>query len=248
MKETTYFGYEEIPREEKSGRVRGVFDSVASRYDVMNDAMSFGMHRVWKREFINRISPREDMKILDLAGGTGDIALGIRNRFAHSAVSVCDINLNMLHEGRNRALNKNIIGLEWVCGNAESLPFANHYFHSVTMAFGIRNVTDISAALKDIYRVLKHGGQFLCLEFSPVSDVSHPLFHTLYDVYSFHVIPWMGKMLAGESASYNYLVESIRKFPPAPQFEAMIKESGFENTSHSLLAGGAVAIHTGWRL
>ena len=242
---TTHFGFEEVAPEEKASRVRGVFDAVATKYDVMNDAMSFGLHRLWKTEFVAKLGPRLTMALLDLAGGTGDIALRAYRKGC-GAITVCDINEAMLREGRNRFVDENILtGVDWAVGNAESLPFPDRHFDACTIAFGIRNVTDIAQALREIHRVLKTGGHFLCLEFSPVE---RPVLAKLYDAYSFHVIPRMGRIITGDAAPYQYLVESIRRFPTATRFEAMIKEAGFANTHVRSLNAGAVAIHSGWKL
>ncbi len=245
MSNTTHFGFKEIPEEEKSSRVRGVFDSVASRYDLMNDLMSGGMHRLWKREMVGMLNPQDGMQILDVAGGTGDIAFRMRER-ANCDVTVLDINQHMLDEGYNRSLDRNMLdGLEWVCADAESLPFGDNHFDAYTIAFGIRNVTHIDKALAEAYRVLKPGGRFLCMEFSKIPN---DLLSKLYDAYSFALIPKIGKRVTGDEAAYQYLVESIRKFPNQRAFEAMIKEAGFGNTSYRNLTHGVVAIHSGRKL
>ena len=245
MTNQTHFGFTEIPVHEKTGRVRGVFDAVASRYDIMNDAMSFGLHRVWKSDFIAQLGPTASMRLLDLAGGTGDIALRAYEKNCRE-ITVCDINANMLLEGRDRFLNKGITeGVRWACGNAESLPFPDKSFDACSIAFGIRNMTDIDKALREIRRVLKTGGRFLCLEFSKVSNET---LARLYDFYSFNLIPQIGEKIAGDAAPYQYLVESIRQFPNAPAFEQRIRQAGFENTSHRKLSGGVVAIHSSWKL
>lgn len=239
------FGFKTVTPEEKTTLVRGVFDSVASRYDLMNDAMSFGMHRLWKRSFVEMADVRPGMHCLDVAGGTGDIAFRLRKSGA-GQVTVCDINYNMLAEGQKRADDKNFLqGFEWVCGNAESLPFPDSSFDRYTIAFGIRNVTFIDKALAEAHRVLKPGGKFLCLEFSKVKP--EPL-SKAYDAYSFHIIPRMGAALAGDKDSYQYLVESIRKFPPQEEFLRMVREAGFAQARYTNLSAGAVAIHTGYKL
>ncbi len=242
---TTHFGFKEIPEDAKEGMVHEVFASVASKYDVMNDAMSFGMHRVWKDDLIDKLRPRAGMKLLDVAGGTGDIAF----RFLKAGgghVTVCDINAHMLEEGKRRAVDMGITqGMEWIEGNAEKLPFPDNHFDAFTIAFGIRNVTHIDKALSEAHRVLKTGGHFLCLEFSHPTSA---LMRTVYDNYSFHLIPRMGSMIAGDKASYQYLVESIRKFPTAPNFVNMIEQANFKNVSFRHMTGGIVALHSGWKL
>lgn len=240
----THFGYQSVAWEKKTSLVRGVFDSVATSYDRMNDVMSLGVHRLWKREFVSSLSLRTGANILDLAGGTGDIAFAMK-RAANADVTVCDINAAMLHEGRNRAFDNQIHGLKWVCGNGECLPFPDRSFDMCTIAFGIRNVTHIPAALSDIYRVLKPGGHFACLEFS---SVRNPLLKPMYDTYSFKLIPQFGEWIARDRESYQYLVESIRQFPDQNTFAEMIKDAGFDMVSHRNLSGGIVAIHSGWRI
>jgi ubiquinone/menaquinone biosynthesis methyltransferase len=240
------FGFADIPRTEKAQRVRGVFDRVARKYDLMNDAMSFGLHRVWKNDMVRRLGPRPGQRIIDMAGGTGDIAFRIHRACPEAKVLLCDINNAMLTEGRARAFDRNVTkNIHWYCASAESLPFMDQSAHAYTIAFGIRNVTDIAAALREAYRVLKPGGHFLCLEFSTVR--SEPL-RKLYDAYSFHVIPRMGEALAGDAAPYRYLVESIRRFPSRKAFAEMIAQAGFSRTSYTNMAGGAVALHSAWRI
>ena len=248
--QTTHFGNQTVAVEAKAGMVRSVFNSVASRYDLMNDAMSGGLHRWWKREFVRQIPLYADMHHLDLAGGTGDIAFRLRTRLkeAHreGQITICDINHAMLHEGTKRAIDENHGDmLRWVCGDGETLPLSDHSVDSCTIAFGIRNVTTIPNALHDIHRVLKPGGLFLCLEFS---TVQHPILRRVYDEYSEHLIPRMGQVLAGDRAPYDYLVQSIRNFPAPEKFEQMLGEAGFNRTSHQLLTGGVVAIHKGWKI
>jgi len=236
------FGYEEVSPEEKTRRVGAVFSSVARKYDVMNDAMSAGLHRLWKDKFVRRVKPRPGESILDMAGGTGDIAFRMARHGA--LVTVSDINEDMLAVGMDRAAKKAIQGLTWSPQNAETLTFADRAFDAYTIAFGIRNVTRIDAALAEAHRVLKFGGRFFCLEFS---TTEWPGFKEAYDAYSHHLVPKLGQMIAGDAESYRYLVESIRRFPPMPRFEAMIREAGFTRTRVEPILGGLVAIHSGWK-
>lgn len=241
----THFGFRTVASEEKASLVRGVFNTVASRYDIMNDAMSFGMHRLWKQQFVAGVDIRPDMRCLDVAGGTGDIAFALHKRGA-AHVTICDINQKMLEEGRRRADDSNkLTGLEWLCGNAESLPLPDNGFHLYTIAFGMRNVTHIDKALAEAHRVLAPGGRFMCLEFSRVQ--SHMLAR-MYDAYSFHAIPKIGKVIAGDSEPYQYLVESIRKFPEQERYSQMIREAGFAQVRHTNMTGGVVAIHSGYKI
>lgn len=249
--ETTHFGFRTVTKEAKASMVKGVFDSVASRYDIMNDVMSGGLHRLWKMEMVEWLSPTPAMEMLDVAGGTGDIAFRIREHCqrrygATPHITLCDINDHMLNEGRKRAIDKGILsGIEWICGDAQSLPMEDNSVDAYTIAFGIRNVTDIGLALSEAYRVLKPGGRFLCLEFSHIP--AKPL-AKIYDAYSMHVIPRMGQMIAGDADSYQYLVESIRKFPTQEQFMALIRDAGFGNTRYRNMTGGVVALHSGWKV
>ncbi len=249
---TTHFGFEDVPVESKQTRVRGVFDSVASKYDVMNDVMSGGLHRLWKNHFVAQLPMRNGAHLLDLAGGTGDISFRYLQRAHKQGVKVkttiSDINAAMLAEGQKRALNQNMSHfgeIEWLEANAEKLPLPDNSVDAVTIAFGIRNVTHINTALKDIYRVLKVGSPFYCLEFSPINT---PIVKEIYDAYSFNFIPKFGQAITGDKDSYQYLVESIRKFPTAENFQAMICEAGFERTAFEKLTGGVVAIHKGWKV
>ena len=243
MSETVSFGYEDIDAAEKTGRVGEVFSNVAAKYDVMNDAMSAGMHRLWKGRFVKRVKPQPGETILDMAGGTGDIAFRMAQHGA--SVTVSDINQDMLDVGIERAMERGIDGLVWSRQNAEELSFSSRIFDAYTIAFGIRNVTHIDRALKEAHRVLKFGGRFYCLEFS---TVEWPGFKEAYDLYSHKLVPQIGKAIANDEDSYRYLVESIRRFPDMPGFERMIRDAGFENTRVEPIMGGLVAIHSGWKI
>jgi demethylmenaquinone methyltransferase/2-methoxy-6-polyprenyl-1,4-benzoquinol methylase len=242
MSDTVSFGYEQVTPEEKTTRVGAVFSNVARKYDVMNDAMSGGMHRLWKDRFVRRVKPREGETILDMAGGTGDIAFRMAAKGAQ--ITVSDINQDMLDVGVERAMERGIDGLVWSRQNAEELSFPDKFFDAYTIAFGIRNVTRIDQALAEAFRVLRYGGRFFCLEFS---TVEWPGFKEVYDAYSHHMVPRLGQAIAGDADSYRYLVESIRKFPPMPQFQKMIREAGFVHTKVEPIMGGLVAIHSGWK-
>ncbi len=245
MEDKTHFGFKEVDKTQKESLVKGVFSNVASRYDIMNDVMSLGVHRLWKDKFITMLAPKLGSKLLDVAGGTGDIAFRFMKAAKDSSVTVCDINQEMLNEGYKNSIDKNIIkDIEWVCGNAEELPFEDNTYDYYTIAFGIRNVTNIDRALREAYRVLKPGGRFMCLEFSKVSN---PALAKFYDIYSFKFIPAMGQFVAKDKDSYQYLVESIRKFPSQEQFAKMIKEAGFSQVKYTNMSGGIVAIHSGWK-
>jgi demethylmenaquinone methyltransferase/2-methoxy-6-polyprenyl-1,4-benzoquinol methylase len=237
------FGDELVSPEEKTRRVGRVFSSVAQRYDVMNDLMSGGMHRLWKDRFVNRVKPRAGEQILDMAGGTGDVAFRLARRGA--AVTVADINADMREVGRQRAEARRLTGLRWQVENAAELTFADGTFDAYTIVFGIRNVTDIPAALREARRVLKRGGRFFCMEFSS-SD--WPGFSNLYDAWASNVIPRIGKAVADDEESYRYLVESIRRFPRPPRFRAMIEEAGFVQAAAEPMLGGLVTIHSGWKI
>jgi demethylmenaquinone methyltransferase/2-methoxy-6-polyprenyl-1,4-benzoquinol methylase len=243
MSETVSFGYQDVAVSEKTERVREVFSSVARNYDRMNDAMSGGMHRLWKDRFVRRVKPRRGEFILDMAGGTGDIAF--RMEPSEAQITVADINAEMLEVGIARAAERGIDGLVWTQANAESLTFDTKSFDAYTIAFGIRNVTDIPAALSEAHRVLKRGGRFFCLEFS---TTVWPGFGDLYDAYSHKLVPRIGKLIAGDEDSYRYLIESIRRFPDMPKFESMIADAGFVQTKVEPLLGGLVAIHSGWKI
>lgn len=243
--EQNWFGFRSVTPAEKTGLVRAVFDSVAGRYDVMNDLMSGGIHRLWKATLIRQIAPRPGMSLLDLAGGTGDIAF----RFAEAGggpVVVCDLTEAMLRVGRMRAIDRgHLSGIEWVVGNAETLPLSSRTLDVATIAFGLRNVTRIDVALREVARVLKPGGRFFCLEFS---HVVLPLLREAYDLYSFQVLPRLGRFVAGDEDSYRYLVESIRRFPSQSELAARIEAAGFGAVRVRNLSGGIAAIHSAWRL
>ena len=243
MSETVSFGYEEVDPEEKTRRVGAVFSAVAAKYDVMNDAMSGGMHRLWKDTFVRRVKPQPGEAILDMAGGTGDIAFRLAERGA--SVTVADINQEMLDVGVERALERGIDGLVWSRQNAEQLSYPSRSFDAYTIAFGIRNVTRIERALAEAHRVLKFGGRFFCLEFS---TTEWPGFKDAYDFYSHRLVPKIGEAIAGDADSYRYLIESIRRFPSMPEFERMIRSAGFARTKVEPILGGLVAIHSGWKI
>jgi demethylmenaquinone methyltransferase/2-methoxy-6-polyprenyl-1,4-benzoquinol methylase len=241
--DTVSFGYSEVAPEDKTRMVGDVFQRVAKRYDIMNDAMSGGLHRLWKDHFVGQVRPRQGEAILDMAGGTGDIAFRMARRGAD--VTVSDINPHMLAVGMERAQKKGIEGLLWSEQNAETLSFGDKEFDAYTIAFGIRNVTDIPKALREAYRVLKRGGRFYCLEFS---TTTWPGFKEVYDAYSHKIVPKVGKLIAHDEDSYRYLIESIRRFPDMPTFKRMIGEAGFVNTRVEPILGGLVAIHSGWKI
>ncbi len=246
---TASFGFRDVPEAEKEAMVREVFSSVASRYDLMNDLMSGGIHRIWKDAMVEWLNPQPGWRALDVAGGTGDIAMRItaltRARGDAALVTVCDINQDMLQEGKRRAREKREDTVEWVCADAEKLPFPDAQFDGYTIAFGIRNFTHIDAALREARRVLKPGGRFLCLEFS---HVDLPGLDKIYDSYSFKLLPKMGGLVAGDEASYRYLAESIRRFPSREAFAAMIAEAGLGQVKVRVLSGGICAMHSAWRL
>ena len=246
---STHFGFSEVGLDEKQGLVDDVFHKVARRYDIMNDLMSGGMHRLWKDVFAAKVRPsrRAPFRHLDVAGGTGDIAFRIAKAAGPEAeIVVLDINGDMLDVGRDRAVQRGLSDkVEFVQANAESLPFPDAHFDAYTIAFGIRNVPRIDVALSEAHRVLKPGGRFLCLEFS---HVAIPGLDKIYEAYSFNVIPAIGKLVAGDAEPYRYLVESIQRFPRAEEFERMIRQAGFRRTGFERLTGGVVAIHSGWKL
>ena len=243
MSEEVSFGYETVDPDEKTRRVGAVFSKVAAKYDLMNDAMSAGMHRLWKDQFVRRVKPQPGEAILDMAGGTGDIAFRLAARGAE--VTVADINQEMLDVGIERAMQRGVDGLVWSRQNAEQLAFPDRTFDAYTIAFGIRNVTHIDQALAEAFRVLRFGGRFFCLEFS---TTEWPGFKDAYDFYSHKVVPQLGKAIAHDEGSYRYLIESIRRFPPMPEFERMIRAAGFERTKVEPILGGLVAIHSGWKI
>ena len=241
--DTVSFGYEDVAPEEKTQRVGAVFSNVARKYDVMNDAMSGGMHRLWKDQFVRRVKPQPGEAILDMAGGTGDIAFRMAAKGAE--VVVADINQDMLDVGIERAMERGLDGLSWSCQNAEELTYPDKQFDAYTIVFGIRNVTHIDKALAEAHRVLKYGGRFYCMEFS---TTEWPGFKEVYDLYSHKLMPQIGKVIANDEDSYRYLAESIRRFPKPAEFEAMIRAAGFENTRVESILGGAVNIHSGWKV
>ena len=243
MSEKVSFGYEDVAPDEKTRRVGAVFSNVARKYDIMNDAMSGGMHRLWKDRFVRRVKPQPHEAILDMAGGTGDIAFRMAARGAD--VTVADINQDMLDVGVERALERGIDGLVWSCQNAEQLNYPANTFDAYTIVFGIRNVTHIDKALREAHRVLKPGGRFFCMEFG---TTDWPGFKEIYDLYSHQVMPRLGKAIADDEESYRYLAESIRRFPQAHEFERMIRDAGFKNTRVEKILGGAVNIHSGWKI
>jgi demethylmenaquinone methyltransferase / 2-methoxy-6-polyprenyl-1,4-benzoquinol methylase len=243
----TDFGFREVGEDEKTRLVREVFDNVASRYDLMNDLMSGGIHRRWKADLIARLQPRPGELLLDLAGGTGDIARRFLGRAGKTGqVIVCDINASMVAAGRDRALDDGVLsGVTWLVGNAEELPIADSSIDCCTISFGLRNVTHKQQALEEARRVLKPGGRFFCLEFSRVEA---PVLRQLYDIYSFNVLPRLGAVIARDRDAYQYLVESIRRFPPQAELAAMMNRAGFEQVTWRSLSAGIAAIHCGWRL
>jgi len=240
----TFFGFKKVGMNEKAAMVSDVFSSVASKYDIMNDAMSCGIHRLWKDHFCTMV-PNGSMSLLDVAGGTGDIAIRCHKKGIPN-ITICDINNEMLQHGRNKAIDKGIVaGIDYVLGNGEDLPFSSNSFDCYTIAFGIRNVTHIDKVLSEAYRVLKKGGRFLCLEFSKVEN---PMIQRAYDFYSFSLIPKIGGVIAGNPEAYQYLSESIRKFPDQETFLGMLNRAGFEHTNYTNLSFGIAAIHGGYKL
>jgi len=243
---TTHFGYRDVPEAEKAGMVHGVFSSVASKYDLMNDVMSAGVHRLWKDAMMDWLAPRRGQRLLDVAGGTGDIAFRFLKRAPGSTATVCDMTADMLEEGRRRAEAGALAErLDWVVGDAMALPFETASYDVYTISFGIRNVTRIGDALAEAFRVLKPGGRLMVLEFSRVPN---DMLRKIYDAYSFNVIPGMGRVITGDRDSYQYLVESIRKFPDQETFASMIRDAGFEQVKYRNLSMGIAALHSGWKL
>lgn len=244
--QTTHFGFQDVPEAEKAGRVQGVFQSVASKYDVMNDAMSFGIHRLWKDAMMDWLAPRPGQKLLDVAGGTGDISFRFLKRAKWGHATVLDLTEPMLVEGRKRAeADAMAESLDWVVGDAMALPFPDNTFDVYTISFGIRNVTRPQEALNEAYRVLRPGGRLMVLEFS---QIPNDLMQWAYDLYSFNIIPRMGQVIAGDRDSYQYLVESIRKFPDQETFLGMVKTAGFGNAKYRNLTMGVACLHSGWKL
>ncbi len=243
---TTHFGRETIPENEKAGRVQGVFNSVASKYDIMNDVMSVGIHRLWKDAMMDWLAPRPGQRLLDVAGGTGDISFRFLERAGQGHATVLDLTEPMLVEGRKRAEAANLAdSLNWVVGDAMALPFPDNSFDVYTISFGIRNVTRPQQALTEAYRVLRPGGRLMVLEFSQLPNEG---LQKLYDLYSFNIIPRMGQLIAGDRDSYQYLVESIRNFPDQDSFLAMVRQAGFENARYRNLSMGIAALHSGWKI
>ncbi len=248
----THFGFRTVESDQKAGLVRAVFDGVADQYDLMNDLLSAGVHRLWKTSMIDWLNPRPGSHLLDVAGGTGDIALRFIDRLKNNTganpghVTVCDINEAMIGVGRDRALDRGILReIDWTCGNAEALPVASASVDVYTIAFGIRNVTDIPAALAEARRVLKPGGRFLCLEFS---HIVLPGLKSAYEAYSFKILPALGEMVAGNREAYQYLAESIRRFPDQATFAGMIEAAGLDQVKVRNLSGGIAAMHSAWRI
>jgi len=248
----TDFGFRRVPEAEKAPLVRALFEGVAPRYDLMNDLMSAGIHRWWKSEMLASLKPRPGQRLLDVAGGTGDIALRALLRLlgegtlAPAGAVVCDASAAMLAIGRARALDQGILtGIEWVCADAERLPVADRSVDLYTVGFGLRNVTHLDRALAEAYRVLRPGGRFLCLEFTP--EIS-PLLQPLYDLYSFQFVPLLGQIVTGDRDAYSYLVESIRRFPRQSELAEMIARAGLDQVKFRNLTGGVAALHSAWRL
>lgn len=243
---TTHFGFQTVDEDAKAGMVHGVFSRVASKYDIMNDLMSMGIHRIWKDAMMDWLAPRPGQKLLDVAGGTGDVAFRFLKRAPGATATVCDMTESMLIEGQKRAEAEDMAErLSWVVGDAMELPFEDNTFDVYTISFGIRNVTRIPDALREAYRVLRPGGRIMVLEFS---QIPNDMLQSLYDAYSFNVIPVMGQIVANDRDSYQYLVESIRKFPTQEIFASMIREAGFEHVKYRNLTMGIAALHSGWKI
>ncbi len=243
---TTHFGFRQVAEDDKSGMVHGVFSGVADKYDLMNDLMSGGAHRIWKAAMMDWLAPRSSQRLLDMAGGTGDIAFRFLKRAPGAQAVVLDLTENMLINGRKRAEAAKVAErLDWIVGDAMALPFEANSFDVYTISFGIRNVTRIGDALTEAYRVLKRGGRLMVLEFS---HVPNPALKKSYDLYSFNVIPRLGQLIAGDRDAYQYLVESIRKFPDQERFAEMLRQAGLENVKYRNLSMGIAALHSGWKL
>jgi len=243
-RETTHFGFKDVTKTQKGRMVRDVFNSVSPKYDLMNDLMSLGIHRYWKDSLLSWLSPQKHNVLLDVAGGTGDIAVRYGKRGGGTAV-VCDVNEQMINQGRTRHITPDETSrIQWVCGDAEALPFPDQSFDIYTIAFGLRNVTNIEKALSEARRVLRPGGRFMCLEFSHLSVSA---LRPLYELYSFKILPEIGAVVAKDKNAYTYLVESIRKFPTQHHFLRLMEDAGLEQTTHRNLSGGIAAIHSGWR-
>ena len=243
---TTHFGFRDVPEADKAGLVHEVFTSVASKYDVMNDLMSMGIHRIWKDAMMDWLAPRPGQRLLDVAGGTGDVSFRFLDRAPGSTATVCDMTESMLVAGRTRAeAGAGADRLSWVVGDAMALPFPDNSFDVYTISFGIRNVTRVQDALNEAYRVLRPGGRLMVLEFS---QIPNDLMQKAYDLYSFNVIPVMGQVVTGDRDSYQYLVESIRKFPDQDTFAAMIRKAGFGQVKYRNLTMGIAALHSGWKI
>jgi len=243
---TTHFGYKDVPEADKAGMMHGGFSNVASKYDIMNDVMSGGVHRLWKDAMMDWLAPRAGQRLLDVAGGTGDVAFRFLKRAGAAEAVVLDMTENMLIEGRKRAEAEALSSqLGWIVGDAMALPFEDNSFDVYTISFGIRNVTRVPDALSEAYRVLRPGGRLMVLEFS---QLPNPMMQKAYDLYSFNVIPRMGQVIAGDSDSYQYLVESIRQFPDQDTFAGMIRNAGFDNVSYRNMTFGVAALHAGWKI
>jgi demethylmenaquinone methyltransferase/2-methoxy-6-polyprenyl-1,4-benzoquinol methylase len=243
---TTHFGFQTVAEDEKAGMVHGVFSNVASKYDVMNDAMSMGIHRIWKDAMMNWLAPRAGQKLLDVAGGTGDISFRFLKRAGRAHATVLDLTEPMLVEGAKRAEASQLAdSLDWVVGDAMALPFKDNTFDVYTISFGIRNVTRIQDALSEAFRVLRPGGRLMVLEFS---QIPNDMMQKVYDLYSFNIIPRLGQLIANDRDSYQYLVESIRKFPDQETFAQMIVDAGFDNVKYRNMSMGIAALHSGWKI
>ena len=244
--QTTHFGARTVREEEKAGMVRSLFSDVANKYDIMNDVMSVGIHRIWKEAMMDWLAPRAGQRLLDVAGGTGDVSFKFLKRAGHGHATVCDLTEGMLVEGRKRAEAEKLAdSLDWVVGDAMALPFDDNSFDVYTISFGIRNVTRPQEALNEAYRVLKPGGRLMVLEFS---QLPNPMMQKAYDLYSFNVIPRMGQVIANDRDSYQYLVESIRNFPDQETFLGMVRAAGFEQAKYRNLSMGIACLHSGWKI